>query len=132
MATTRRVVHYTLTLEAEEKIAWRRGEVLTERWHRRSEDGATDAWFWLAPSLHYIPIKMRVTRTSRGTLEVLLDSIRVDDAQAYGLPADVGADDAAAVAESETAPPTKTASDIEYGMPGSALPPMRAEDLRGQ
>jgi hypothetical protein len=132
VATTRRVVHYTLTLEAEEKIAWRRGEVLTERWHRRSDDGATDAWFWLAPSLHYIPIKMRVTRTSRGTLEVLLDSIRDDDAQAYGLPADVGADDAAAVAESKTAPPMKTASDIEYGMPGSALPPMRAEDLRGQ
>jgi hypothetical protein len=132
VATTRRVVHYTLTLEAEEKIAWRRGEVLTQRWHRRSDDGATDAWFWLAPSLHYIPIKMRVTRTSRGTLEVLLDSIRVDDAQAYGLPADIGADDAAAVAESQTAPPTKTASDIEYGMPGSALPPMRAEDLRGQ
>jgi hypothetical protein len=132
VATTRRVVHYSLTLEAEEKIAWRRGEVLTERWHRRSDDGATDAWFWLAPSLHYIPIKMRVTRTSRGTLEVLLDSNRVDDAQTYGLPADIGADDAAAVAESQTAPPTKTASDIEYGMPGSALPPMRAEDLRGQ
>ena len=132
VATTRRVVHYTLTLEAEEKVAWPRGEVLTERWHRRSDDGATDAWFWLAPSLHYIPIKMRVTRTSRGTLEVLLDSIRVDDAQAYGLPADVVADNTGTAGETQATTPAKTASDIEYGMPGSALPPMRADDLHGQ
>jgi hypothetical protein len=132
VATTRRVVHYTLTLQAEEKVAWRHGEVLTERWHRRSDDGATDAWFWLAPSLRYIPIKMRVTRTSRGTLEVLLDSIRVDDAQAYGLPPDMMADNAGTAGEAQPTTPPKTASDIEYGMPGSALPPMRAEDLHGQ
>ena len=132
IATTRRVAHYTLTLQAEEKIAWRGGEIETERWHRRSDDGATDAWFWLAPSLRYIPIKMRVGRTSRGTLEVLLDSIRVDDAQAYGLPPDVLADNAGTGGDPQAATPAKTASDIEYGMPGSALPPMRADDLHGQ
>ncbi|HEX6136632.1 MAG TPA: DUF3108 domain-containing protein [Casimicrobiaceae bacterium] len=82
LATTRKVARYTLTLEAEEAIAWPRGEVLTERWHRVSDDGKTEAWFWLAPSMHYIPIKMRVTRTARGTLEVLLDSIRTDAADA--------------------------------------------------
>jgi hypothetical protein len=130
LATTRRVARYTLTRQANETIAWPHGEIMTERWHRRSDDGNTDAWFWLAPSMHYIPIKMRVTRTSRGTLEVLLDSIRIDDPEAYGLPASI------ASAESETAvepaKPPPTASDILYGMPGSGLPLMRAEDLRGQ
>jgi hypothetical protein len=50
----------------------------TVRWHRVSEDSKTQAWFWLAPSLHYIPIKIRVTQSARGTVEVLLDGIRTD------------------------------------------------------
>ena len=62
------------------------GAIDTELWHRTSMDGRTEGYVWLAPSLRYIPIKMRVTRTSRGTLEVLLDSIRVDDAKSFGLP----------------------------------------------
>ena len=45
-------------------------------------DGKTDAYVWLAPSLRYIPVKMRVVNTDRGTLEVLLRSIRVDEAKA--------------------------------------------------
>ncbi len=116
--------------EAEETITWPRGEIATERWHRRSDDGKTDAWFWLAPSLHYIPIKMRVTRTSRGTLEVLLDSIRVDGNDADGSSAD--ANDPEAASEPANANPS-TVDDITYGMPGSPMmPPIRAEDLRGQ
>jgi hypothetical protein len=78
VATTRRIYHYTVTREGEERIAWRQGEVDTERWHRVSDDSKTEAWFWLAPSMHYIPIKIRVTQTSRGTLEALLDAIRTD------------------------------------------------------
>jgi hypothetical protein len=80
LATTRRVARYTLSLQGEETIAWRHGDVLTQRWHEKSDDGKTEGWFWLAPSMHYIPVKMRVTRTSRGTLEALLDAIRTDDA----------------------------------------------------
>jgi hypothetical protein len=78
LATTRRVARYTLSLAGEETIAWRNGDVVTQRWHEVSDDGKTEGWFWLAPSMHYIPVKMRVTRTSRGTLEVLLDAIRTD------------------------------------------------------
>ena len=130
IATTRRVARYTLTLQGEETLRWPRGEIATERWHRRSDDGNTDAWIWLAPSLHYVPIKMRVTRTSRGTLEVLLDSIRVDDAEKFGLPAELASPEVAV--EQTEQESTKTASDITYGMPGSGLPPMRAEDLHGQ
>ena len=41
------------------------------------------ATVWLAPSLHYVPVKMRVTGSYRGmleaTLEATLDSIRVDE-----------------------------------------------------
>jgi hypothetical protein len=131
VATTRRVARYTLTLQGEETIAWRHGEIATERWHRRNEDGNTDAWLWLAPSMHYIPIKMRVTRTSRGTLEVLLDSIRVDNDQASAFSADPTGEDAASRADADQSAPG-TASDILYGMPGSAMPQMRAEDLHGQ
>jgi hypothetical protein len=81
VATTRRVTRYTVTREGEERIAWSGGEVDAERWHRVSDDGRTDAYVWLAPSLHYVPVKMRVSQTMRGTLEVVLDAIRVDEPQ---------------------------------------------------
>ena len=107
LATTRRVARYTLSLDGEETIAWPRGEVATQRWHRVSEDGKTEAWFWLAPSMHFIPIKMRITRTSRGTLEVLLDSIRTDaDAAAM------------AAAEAPVEPSAPRASNPMAPMPG--------------
>lgn len=79
VATTRRVARYTLTREAEETIVWSGGAIATERWHRRSEDGNTDGWVWLAPTLRYVPVKMRLTHTYRGTVEALLESIRVDE-----------------------------------------------------
>jgi len=83
IATTRRVGHYTVTREGSETIQWPQGEIATERWHRRSEDGKTDAYFWLAPSLRYVPVRIRVTTNFRGileaTLEAVLDSIRVDE-----------------------------------------------------
>jgi hypothetical protein len=78
VATTRRVVRYQFRREGRELVSWPQGEIDTERWHRRSEDGATEAIVWLAPSLHYLPVKMRVSNTTRGTAEALLDSIRVD------------------------------------------------------
>lgn len=79
VATPRRLVRYTITREGTETIEWPNGPIGTERWHRRSEDGKTDAYIWLAPSLRNIPVKIRVSNTERGTLEVLLDSIRVDE-----------------------------------------------------
>lgn len=82
VATTRRLGHYTITREGTETIKWPQGEIETERWHRKGEDGGTDGYFWIAPSLHYIPVKMRVVATNRGTLEALLDSIRVDETNA--------------------------------------------------
>ena len=81
LATPRRMTRYTVTREETEKIEWTQGAVDAERWHRRSDDGKTDAYVWLAPSLHYIPIKMRVVNTDRGTIEVLLSSIRIDEAK---------------------------------------------------
>ncbi len=79
VATPRRVQRYTITREETEKIEWTQGTLDAERWHRRSDDGKTDAYVWLAPSLHYIAVKMRVSNTARGTIEVVLDGIRVDE-----------------------------------------------------
>jgi hypothetical protein len=129
LVTTRKIARYTLTMQAEETIAWRRGDIVTQRWYRRSDDGNTEAWFWLAPSMHYIPIKMRIARTSRGTLEVLLDSIRADEGEAFGLTSDVlHADEG----PNAGAPQPRSVDDITYGMPGSAMPAMSTEELRGQ
>jgi Protein of unknown function (DUF3108) len=80
VATTRRVDHYTITREGAEKIIWANGEIDTELWHRRSDDGKTDDYVWLAPALHYVPVKMRLLATSIGTIEAVLDSIGVDEA----------------------------------------------------
>ncbi len=79
VGTPRRIHRYTMTREATESIDWPQGKIDAERWHRRSEDGKTDAYVWLAPSLRHIPVKMRVSNTDRGTIEVVLDSIRVDE-----------------------------------------------------
>ena len=62
LVTTRRVVSYIVEREATETIEWPHGEIETERWHRRSNDGSIDAYFWLAPKMHYALVKMRVTQ----------------------------------------------------------------------
>ncbi len=79
LATTRRVIRLTVTREGEETVIWPYGELAAERWHRTSDDGRTESVVWLAPGLRYLPIRMRITNTLRGTLEVVLASIRVDD-----------------------------------------------------
>ena len=79
VATTRKVLRHTVTRTGSERIEWGAGEATdTEIWHRASEDGQAEAWVWLAPSLNYVPIKLRMTSTNRGTLEALLEAIRVD------------------------------------------------------
>ncbi|HZQ59969.1 MAG TPA: DUF3108 domain-containing protein [Casimicrobiaceae bacterium] len=80
IATTRKLYRYTFTREKTEWLELPSGPVETERWHRRSEDGKTDAFVWLAPKLHYVAVKLRFANTERGTVEALLDAIRVDDA----------------------------------------------------
>jgi hypothetical protein len=80
LVTTRRVYAYTIEREATETIAWRHGEVEAERWHRRSNDGRVEAWFWIAPKMHYVLVKMRVSASARGTIEAVLDAIRVEAA----------------------------------------------------
>jgi hypothetical protein len=83
IATTRRVGRHTLTREADETIAWSQGQIATERWRRTSDDGSNQTIVWLAPSLRYVPVKMRLTASYQGlfgaTLEATLDSIRVDE-----------------------------------------------------
>ena len=81
IVTTRRVARIQVRREGTDIVSWPHGEVEAERWHRRSDDGRTDALVWLAPSLNWLPIKMRVTNTLRGTLEVVLAAIRVDDGE---------------------------------------------------
>jgi len=78
LVTTRRIFNYTIEREGTERITWAQGEVDTERWHRRSEDGKVDAYFWVSPEMHYALVKMRVTATARGTVEAVLDAIEVD------------------------------------------------------
>ncbi len=77
VATTRRVARYTITREDDERIEWGQGEIDTVRWHRTSEDGRSDGDVWLAPKLHFIPVKIRYIGP-RGTFEALLESIRAD------------------------------------------------------
>ena len=80
VATTRRVYRYTIKREGREKIAWGNRIVNTEVWRRRSDDGSADVYAWLAPSLNYVPIKLRINVAPLGVVEALLDTMRVDDA----------------------------------------------------
>jgi hypothetical protein len=77
LVTTRRVTRYAVTNEGSETIRWGQGRIETERWHRVSDDGKNNSYAWLAPSLRFLPVKMQLSNP-RGTVDVVLDSIRVD------------------------------------------------------
>src|SRR5450432_540485 len=78
IATTRKVYHYGFRRDGAETVALPFGDVETQIWKRQNGDGALDAQVWLAPSLHYVAVKVRLSNT-RATVELLLDSIRVDE-----------------------------------------------------
>ncbi len=78
IATTRKIYHYVFRRVGSETLSLPFGEVEAEIWRRQSGDGNVDAQIWLAPLLHYVAVKIRVSN-DRATVEALLDSIRVDD-----------------------------------------------------
>ncbi len=78
VATTRRVYHSRFHRTGVESIKLSFGDVDAEVWERTSGDGNITARVWLAPSLHHVMVKMRLSN-GRLTGEALLDSIRVDE-----------------------------------------------------
>lgn len=78
IATTRKVYHVTFRRIGAEKITLPFGDVDTEIWKRVDPDSTIEAQVWLAPSLRYVAVKLRLSN-ARATVEGLLDSIRVDD-----------------------------------------------------
>ena len=78
VATTRKIYHVTFRRVGTEKITLPFGEVDTEIWKRVDPDSTIQAQVWLAPSLRYVAVKLRLSNP-RATVEGLLDSIRVDD-----------------------------------------------------
>jgi hypothetical protein len=78
IATTRKIYHVTFRRIGAEKITLPFGDVDTEIWKRVDPDSTIQAQVWLAPSLRYVAVKLRLSN-ARATVEGLLDSIRVDD-----------------------------------------------------
>jgi hypothetical protein len=78
IATTRKIYHVTFRRVGAEKITLPFGDVDTEIWKRVDADSTIEAQIWLAPSLRYVAVKLRLSN-ARATVEGLLDSIRVDD-----------------------------------------------------
>jgi hypothetical protein len=78
VATTRRVYHSRFRRVGVETVELPFGEVETQVWERTGGDGNISARVWLAPSLHHVMVKMRLSN-GRVTGEALLDSIRVDE-----------------------------------------------------
>ena len=81
IATTRKVYHYVFRRDGTETVTLPFGDVEAQVWRRESGDGQLDARVWMAPSLHFVAVKVRLWNT-RATVEFLLDSIRVDEAVA--------------------------------------------------
>jgi len=79
VATTRRVYHAHFRRVGAETLTLPFAKVETEVWERDGGDGNMTARVWLAPSLHHVMVKMRLSN-GRITGEALLDSIRVDEA----------------------------------------------------
>jgi outer membrane biosynthesis protein TonB len=78
IATTRKIYHYIFHHVGNETVTLPFGDVDTQIWRRQSGDGGLEAQIWLAPSLHYVAVKVRLSN-DRATVEALLDSIHVDE-----------------------------------------------------
>ena len=78
VATTRGVYHSRFHRVGTETIKLSFRDVEAQVWERTGGDGSAKARVWLAPSLHNVMVKMRMT-IGRITGEALLDSIRVDE-----------------------------------------------------
>ena len=78
IATTRKIYHYIFHRVGNETVTLPFGEVDAQIWKRQNGDGGLEAQIWLAPSLHYVAVKVRLSN-DRATVEALLDSIHVDD-----------------------------------------------------
>jgi hypothetical protein len=78
VATTRRVYHSRFHRVGTETVKLSFGDIEAQVWERSGGDGNLTARVWLAPSLHNVMVKMRLSN-GRITGEALLDSIRVDD-----------------------------------------------------
>jgi len=81
IATTRKIYHYAFHRTGTEKVTLPFGDVDADVWTQDGGDGSVAVQMWLAPSLHFVAVKVRVWN-QRATVEALLDSIRVDDAVA--------------------------------------------------
>jgi hypothetical protein len=79
VATTRRVYRNRFRRIGSETIKLSFGDVDAQVWERSGGDGNVTARVWLAPSLHHVMVKLRLSN-GRITGEALLDSIRVDEA----------------------------------------------------
>jgi hypothetical protein len=79
VATTRRVYRNRFRRVGSETVQLGFGEVEAQVWERSGGDGNVTARVWLAPSLHHVMVKLRLSN-GRITGEALLDSIRVDEA----------------------------------------------------
>ena len=78
IATTRKIYHYIFHRIGNETVTLPFGEVEAQIWRRQTGDGGIEAQIWLAPSLHYVAVKVRLSN-ERATVEALLDSIHVDE-----------------------------------------------------
>jgi Protein of unknown function (DUF3108) len=78
IATTRKIYHYIFHRVGNETVTLPFGEVDAQIWKRQTGDGGLEAQIWLAPSLHYVAVKVRLSN-DRATVEALLDSIHVDE-----------------------------------------------------
>jgi hypothetical protein len=81
VATTRRVYHNRFHRVDTETVKLSFGDVEAQVWERSGGDGNVTARVWLAPSLHHVMVKLRMSN-GRITGEALLDSIRVDESVA--------------------------------------------------
>ena len=78
VATTRRVYRNRFHRVGTETVKLSFGDIEAQVWERSGGDGNLTARVWLAPSLHNVMVKMRLSN-GRITGEALLDSIRVDE-----------------------------------------------------
>ena len=78
IATTRKIYHYIFHRIGNETVTLPFGNIDAQVWQRQAGDGGLEAQIWLAPSLHNVAVKIRVSN-DRATVEALLDSIHVDE-----------------------------------------------------
>jgi hypothetical protein len=69
------VTHWDITFEQEELLSLKNQSLLTQKWVKGFKERDNRAELWFAPSLQFLPVRIRQTQENGDVIDMRIDSI---------------------------------------------------------